>query len=67
MSELNVTSKMVEVITGFGLRTAQRILVDLRIELGRKSDEYISLVKFCKVKKIKIKYARERLKKYGLL
>ena len=67
MSELNITGKMAKVITGLKLRTAQQHLADIRTMLGREKGQYISLIEFCKIKKIKKKYARVRLRKFGLL
>ena len=67
MSELNITSKMIKVITGFTLRTSQRILNRVRIEINRTDDQYISLSEFCSLKKIDEDNARKRLIKYGLL
>ena len=58
---------MVEVITGFTQRTAQRILIKVRIEINRTADQYISLTEFCALKKIDEDNARKRLIKYGLL
>ena len=67
MSELNIKGPHIEVITGLHPRTCQTVLAEVRLVLGKSKKQYLSLKEFCDIKDVDIEYARERLKKFGLL